>query len=99
MVVSLGAFMAARDLECILCQRHFTRFCADLILPENQVCDECLEELSPLTGDELRQGVSQRLDRSAPQRDRRFEERIVQAIEMFKQHRTGTSIRQEGPSK
>jgi hypothetical protein len=93
--------MADRDLDCILCQRHFTRFCADLILPENLICDECLAELCQLEGDELRKRVSQRLAKSALQHGQEFENEIVRTVQTLKQRGTGTSINkivQDGPS-
>jgi len=62
--ISLGAFMAVRDFECLLCGKPFSRFCGDLVLPETQVCDECLAEVSHLQGQELWAYIDQnRIDR------------------------------------
>lgn len=46
-------FMAGRDFECLLCGKPFSRVCGDLILPEYQVCDECLAGLGYLEYKEL----------------------------------------------
>lgn len=100
-MVELGICMAARDFDCILCQRHFSRMSADLILPEDLICDECLAELWRLEGDELGKYVSQHLARRTLQ-DKELENRIVETIQMLKQRKTGTSIGkivQKGPSK
>jgi hypothetical protein len=44
--------LAERDFECLLCGQPFSRVCADLILPEDQVCDKCLVGLEHLEGRE-----------------------------------------------
>ncbi len=84
-MVSLGIGMAPREFDCLICQRHFTRFCADMILPEYSICDQCLAELRPLEGDELRRRVSQRLAESGSQRGKGFEDEIVRAIQRVQQ--------------
>jgi len=89
-MVGLGICMAVRDFDCILCQRHFSRMSADLILPEDLICDECLAELWRLEGDELRKYVSQHLARRALQ-DKGLENGIVETVKMLKQRGTGTS--------
>ena len=96
-----GVCMADRSFECILCQRHFTRFCADLILTENLICDDCLIELQQLEENELRKHVSQCLAKSASHSGREFENEIIRIIQQFSQHGTGASISgsiQGGPS-
>ena len=45
--------MVVRDFECLLCGKSFSRLCPDLILPEYQVCDECLAKVNHLQGREL----------------------------------------------
>lgn len=55
------ACMAERDLECFLCQQHFTAMYGDLIIAEEIICDDCLAELGQLEESELRQRVSERL--------------------------------------
>lgn len=62
--LSLGICMANRDFDCLLCGKPFSRFCADFIIPEYQVCDECLAEVSHLQGRELWAYIDQnRIDR------------------------------------
>ena len=62
--ITLGVGMAVRDFECLLCGKPFSRFCGDLIVPEHQVCDECLAEVSHLHGRELWAYIDQhRIDR------------------------------------
>jgi hypothetical protein len=51
--ITLGVCMAERDFECLLCGKPFSRFCGDLIVPEYQVCDECLAKVNHLHGREL----------------------------------------------
>ncbi len=58
---SLGICMTEREFECLLCGRQFTRMSADLILPENRVCDECLAALGPLDEAALRNEITRRL--------------------------------------
>lgn len=60
------AIMAVREFECTLCQQQFSRMCADFLLPEDLVCDECLAELAPLEGHKLRERIAQ-LAKNAPQ--------------------------------
>jgi hypothetical protein len=79
-MVGLGVCMAVRDFDCILCQRHFSRMSADLILLNDLICDECLAELGQLEGDELRKRVSQHLARRALQ-DKELESRIVETVQ------------------
>jgi hypothetical protein len=68
-MVSLGAFLAVRDFECILCGRPFSRMTADLLLPEDQVCDDCLGTLGPLDENDLRAAIAQRQPHSKENRD------------------------------
>ncbi len=85
-MTGLGIGMALREFECMLCQKHYTLLCGDLVLPEYLLCDECLAELQPLEEDELRKHVSQNLSENAPRRDEVFVDeivRIVQANEEF----------------
>lgn len=90
-MVSLGVCMAVRDFDCILCQRHFSRMSADLILLEDQICDECLAELWRLEGDELGKYISQHLAKRGLQ-DKELESGIVETVQMLKQRGTGTGI-------
>jgi hypothetical protein len=39
------AGIAVRQLECILCQRSFSMLAGDLIVPEANICDDCLREV------------------------------------------------------
>ena len=55
------AGMVERDLECFLCQRHFTAMYGDLIIADELICDHCLTELESLTESELKQRVSEHL--------------------------------------
>lgn len=87
-----GVCMANRSFDCILCQRHFTRFCGDLILTENLICDDCLTELQQMEEDKLRKHVSQRLAKSALHRGQEFENEIIRIIQRFSQRGTGTGI-------
>lgn len=84
-MVSLGIGMAPREFDCLICQHHFTRFCADMILPEYSICDQCLAELRPLEGDELRKRVSRRLAERGARQDKGFEDEIVRAIQRVQQ--------------
>jgi hypothetical protein len=87
-----GVCMADRSFECILCQRHFIRFCGDLILTENLICDDCLGELQQMEENELRKHVSQCLAKSALHHGQEFKNEIVRIIQKFSQRETGTSI-------
>jgi hypothetical protein len=89
---SFGVCMTDRSFECILCQRHFTRFCADLILTEDLICDDCLGELRQMEEDELRKHVSQRLAKSASHQNRKFEDEIVQIIQKPNQRGIGCKL-------
>ena len=83
--------MAERDLECFLCQQHFTAMSGDLIILEQTICDDCITELEQLEGDTLRQRVSQHL----AQRDlasSETEDRIVRRFESGQQGRLVKSM-------
>jgi len=80
-MTGLGIGMAPRKFECLLCQKHYTLLCGDLILPEYLLCDECLEELQPLEEEELRNRVSQNLAEDAPRRDEAFVDEIVRIVQ------------------
>ena len=87
-----GVCMTDRSFDCILCQQHFTRFCADLILTEDLICDDCLGELQQMKEDELRKHISQCLAKSASRHNRGFENELVRIIQKFGQREAGTSI-------
>ncbi|MBN1658219.1 MAG: hypothetical protein JXA93_07440 [Anaerolineae bacterium] len=44
---------AVRDVECILCRRQFSLMTADFILPWTLICDECLDEIWEMEGEDL----------------------------------------------
>ena len=52
------SIMTERDLECFLCQRHFTAMYADCILGPEIICDDCRAEYGQLEDSELKQSVS-----------------------------------------
>jgi hypothetical protein len=80
-MASLGIAMVPREFDCLICQRRFSRVCGDLILPEYQICDDCLDELVQLEGDPLRKRIAERLDEGGSRRDERLEDEIVRAVE------------------
>jgi len=84
-MTGLGIGMAPREFECMLCQKHYTLLCGDLVLPEYLLCDDCLAELRPLEEDELREHVSQHLSEDAPRRDEAFVDEIVRIVQANKQ--------------
>jgi hypothetical protein len=47
------AYLAEREFDCLLCAHPFSRYCGDLVLPEDQVCDQCLAGLEHLDSREL----------------------------------------------
>ena len=53
--------IALREFECTLCQDQFTLLSDDLMLPEPDICDECLRKVWPLEGEELANYVAERL--------------------------------------
>ena len=57
------SIMTERDLECFLCQRHFSAVYVDCILGPEIICDNCLMELGKLEDGELKQRVSAILER------------------------------------
>ncbi len=85
-MISLGICMATRDINCLLCQRHFLRMTADAIFPDEQICDECLAELGQLDGEALKKHVAEQLARRASQ-DIELEKMIVSAIQRYNQQR------------
>lgn len=50
-----------KDLTCPLCQKQFEAWCADFILTQDCICDECLQVLWPLEGEALRAEIALRL--------------------------------------
>lgn len=76
--LGLGIGIADREFDCILCGRHFSQMTADLILPEDKICAECLEKLWRLEGDTLREYLLQRLAKLGFQ-DKEIE-RIIKVI-------------------
>jgi len=64
-MISAGIGISVRDFKCILCQRHFSRMSADAILPNEMVCDECLDKLSNLDEEALVKHVAEALARSS----------------------------------
>jgi hypothetical protein len=77
MMTGLGIGMAPREFECMLCQKHYTLLCGDLVLPEYLLCDDCLAELQPLEEDELRKHVAE----NAPRCDQAFVDEIIRIIQ------------------
>jgi hypothetical protein len=79
-MLSSGIGMVAREFECILCQRHFSRMTADATLTAEMICDICLAELSQLGADRLTEQVSELLGNRGIQ-DEELEKRIVSIIQ------------------
>ena len=84
-----GVCMTARDFECILCQRHFTRVSGDMILTEDLICDDCLVELYQMEENELRRQVSKRLVANPSRTSQEFEKEVIRIIQQFGQHQRG----------
>lgn len=59
-MMGFGICMAARDFVCPLCGRQFTRETADIIAPEDTVCDSCLAELESLDKTALHEEIIKR---------------------------------------
>jgi hypothetical protein len=78
---SLGIAMVPREFECLICQRRFSRVCGDLILPEYMICDDCLDGLLQLEGEELKRQISERLAQSGSSSGEGLEDQIVLAVE------------------
>jgi hypothetical protein len=79
-----GAVFANRDFECILCQRHFTRASADLILTDDMICDDCLGELQGMNENDLREHVSQQLGKNPARCSQELEDEIVRIIQQMR---------------
>lgn len=58
--LSLGVCMAEREFVCVLCGKIFRRVSGDLLLPPDQVCDDCLAEFEPLEESELWEVINRR---------------------------------------
>lgn len=69
--------MALREFVCLVCGQKFKSFTADMILPWDQICDDCMAAVWVYEGQALRQQVSLRM---AGQPEERIEG-IAQAIE------------------
>ena len=54
-----GVCMTTRGFVCPLCGQPFTRETADLILPEDTICDSCLVRLGPLDATALQELLDQ----------------------------------------
>jgi 5-methylcytosine-specific restriction endonuclease McrA len=66
---SLGVCIATRDFECTLCGRPFSRQTGDLILPADEVCDECLAAFGPLDEKDLWATIARRRANSKENRE------------------------------
>jgi hypothetical protein len=57
--------MALRDFDCILCQSSFEKMSGDLIIPQPDLCDDCLKEVWEMDGDALTAYVAEHLPEDA----------------------------------
>lgn len=57
--------MALRDFNCTLCSETFEKMSGDLIIPEPDLCDDCLREVWEMDGDSLTAYVAERLPEDA----------------------------------
>jgi hypothetical protein len=73
--------MADRELECILCGSRFSVMTGDLLIPEACICDTCIAALRGLDDEAIVRHVSRHL----LDRDRVFQDRIVQHIHVIVQ--------------
>jgi hypothetical protein len=58
------AGLAVRQLECILCKQPFTLLTGDLIVAEDNICDNCLREIWNLDEYSLQEHLKQRLSKN-----------------------------------
>jgi hypothetical protein len=57
--------MALRDFNCTLCPKTFERMSPDLIIPEPDLCDDCLREVWEMEGEALTAYVAEHLPEEA----------------------------------
>lgn len=85
--MELGAFMAVREYECVLCGGLFSMMAGDLMPSEYLICDECVEELCALDDEALRERVAQQL--AGHEQREWLEARIVHNFENRRQRESG----------
>jgi hypothetical protein len=81
-MTGFGVGMVERDMECILCGKHFTRLDGDLVIPETVICETCLAEIRELDDEAIAGYVSRRLERD---RAGVSQDRLIQHIRLLKQ--------------
>ncbi len=74
--------MAVREFECSLCRQQFTLLSGDLILPEPNICDDCLRVVWELESEALMEHVVERL--GLPNEGQSFVNNVVQHIKRLK---------------
>ncbi|MGD8456525.1 MAG: hypothetical protein PVF83_09085 [Anaerolineales bacterium] len=57
--------MALREFNCTLCPKTFEKMSGDLIIPEPDLCDDCLREVWQMDGDALIAYIAERLPEDA----------------------------------
>ena len=57
--------MALRDFTCTLCPKTFEKMSGDLIIPQPDLCDDCLKQVWEMDGDALTAYVTERLPEDA----------------------------------
>ena len=74
--------MALRNFNCILCSKSFEKMTPDFIVPEPDLCDDCLREVWEMDGDDLTAYVAERL----PEDTSFSVEKVVQHTQMIQQN-------------
>ncbi|MCP4601600.1 MAG: hypothetical protein GY847_13995 [Proteobacteria bacterium] len=70
-----------RDFECTLCQQSFTMPSGDLILPEPNICDECIVHVWDM-GD---QALTEHVIKCLPDKDNVWVNEVIQYIKKHKE--------------
>lgn len=81
--INLGAVMAVREFECLLCLRKFSQMSGDIIMPEDEICGRCFDKFSQLKESELQKRVTQQLAENALLRQG-LDKAVTEAIQRYK---------------